>query len=270
MNASAASSRANVDKFANSSLGVGSRPIAQGGPSNGGIRPSTGQSRTSGALLSSQTQNNVSNSEASTTAPAPSKKNPLTRGLSTRSGSGKSFFGKKASTSQVNTVASLAAINRPDTAASDTPGTTDSDNQPGGSNAAFGASQASLPAATDSTASTTGVPVTQGTLPTSSNAPAAASKPTTSIPLDLSQRPDPSATLFTTLSELFNVITHQPKQSGVVAPQAFITQLKQENELFRSTMHQDAHEFFNYLMNEVSEDVLKRETEFQRGMREST
>jgi ubiquitin C-terminal hydrolase len=65
--------------------------------------------------------------------------------------------------------------------------------------------------------------------------------------------------LFSTLRDLFSVITHQPKQNGVVAPQAFITQLKQENELFRSTMHQDAHEFFNYLMNEISEDVSKRE-----------
>lgn len=151
-------------------------------------------------------------------------------------------------------------------------GTTDSESQAGGSNNASGASQASLPASSqtgDAKTSSTGVPVTQGTLPTSSHAPAAASKPTTSIPLNLSQRPDPSATLFTTLSELFNVITHQPKQSGVVAPQAFITQLKQENELFRSTMHQDAHEFFNYLMNEVSEDVSKREIKLQRELRES-
>lgn len=159
------------------------------------------------------------------------------------------------------------AGSRPDTAASDTSGTTDSDNQPGGSNAA---SSGNSPAQTDGgNGSTSGVPVTQGTLPTSSHAPAAASKPTTSIPLNLSQRPDPSSTLFTTLSELFNVITHQPKQSGVVAPQAFITQLKQENELFRSTMHQDAHEFFNYLMNEVSEDVSKREMKLQKEMRES-
>lgn len=196
--------------------------------------------------------------------------------MSTRSGSGKSFFGKKASTSQVHTVASLAAAaaanSRPGTAASDTSGTTDSDNQPGNSNGGNGAAQGSTstPAGSQHASSTsTGVPVTHGTLPTSSHAPAAASKPTTSIPLNLTQRPDPSSTLFTTLSDLFSVITNQPKQSGVVAPQAFITQLKQENELFRSTMHQDAHEFFNYLMNEISEDVLRRETAMQREMRKS-
>lgn len=34
-------------------------------------------------------------------------------------------------------------------------------------------------------------------------------------------------------------------------------------------MHQDAHEFFNYLMNEVSEDVSKREMKLQKEMRES-
>lgn len=108
-----------------------------------------------------------------------------------------------------------------------------------------------------------GAPVTSSsaTLPMSHAAPTASSAATTSLPLNLSTRPDPNATLFTTLRDLFSVITHQPKQNGVVAPQAFITQLKQENELFRSTMHQDAHEFFNYLMNEISEDVSKREAQ---------
>lgn len=275
--ASSSTSRAiNGDKYSNASLGVGSPPsTSQAGPSSTGVaaRPQAGVSRAPSTTLSSNpVSDSASNSEASA-APS-SKRNPLSRGMSTRSGSGKSFFGKKASTSQVQTVASLAAAaaanRRPGTAASDNSGTTDSDNAPGGSSSANGASQGNSLASSgsqDASSSNNGVPVTQGTLPTSSHAPAAASKPTTSIPLNLTQRPDPSSTLFTTLSELFNVITNQPKQSGVVAPQAFITQLKQENELFRSTMHQDAHEFFNYLMNEVSEDVLRRESDLQREMR---
>lgn len=32
-------------------------------------------------------------------------------------------------------------------------------------------------------------------------------------------------------------------------------------------MHQDAHEFFNYLMNEVSEDVKKRQVESKKKRR---
>lgn len=48
-------------------------------------------------------------------------------------------------------------------------------------------------------------------------------------------------------------------RSGTVAPQAFIAKLKRDNELFRSTMHQDAHEFLNYLINRVVEDLEEEE-----------
>lgn len=41
----------------------------------------------------------------------------------------------------------------------------------------------------------------------------------------------------------------------MVSPTAFITKLKKENELFRSTQHQDAHEFLNYLLNKIVEDI---------------
>ncbi|KAG8678172.1 hypothetical protein FRC09_020060, partial [Ceratobasidium sp. 395] len=42
---------------------------------------------------------------------------------------------------------------------------------------------------------------------------------------------------------------------GTVSPRAFVEKLKKENELFRSNMHQDAHEFLNYLLNSVVEDL---------------
>lgn len=73
--------------------------------------------------------------------------------------------------------------------------------------------------------------------------------------------PGPAASLFSTLKELFLAISSSQKQSGVISPHAFITQLKRENELFRSTMHQDAHEFLIYLMNAVAEEVSKVEQE---------
>ena len=38
------------------------------------------------------------------------------------------------------------------------------------------------------------------------------------------------------------------------APKRFIQRLKRDNELFRSFMHQDAHEFFNYTLNAVLRD----------------
>ncbi|PLW50172.1 hypothetical protein PCASD_01863 [Puccinia coronata f. sp. avenae] len=74
-----------------------------------------------------------------------------------------------------------------------------------------------------------------------------------------SARPDPSSddpTICSSLRDLFRHISTQPNSVGAVAPQAFINTLKRYNELFRSTMHQDAHEFLNYLVNSVAEDVF--------------
>ena len=67
-----------------------------------------------------------------------------------------------------------------------------------------------------------------------------------------------TTTLLSTLHELFAAVGAQPKKQGVVAPSAFIGQLRRENELFRSTMHQDAHEFLGYLLNAIAEDVERR------------
>lgn len=40
-----------------------------------------------------------------------------------------------------------------------------------------------------------------------------------------------------------------------MAPRAFIEKLKELNENFRSTMHQDAHEFLNFLLNKIVEEI---------------
>ncbi|GAA5925544.1 hypothetical protein JCM3775_001437 [Rhodotorula graminis] len=66
-------------------------------------------------------------------------------------------------------------------------------------------------------------------------------------------------TLLTTLRDLFSTISRQPKSIGTVAPQAFINQLKRDNEFFRSTLHQDAHEFLNFLINSVAEALERDE-----------
>ncbi|KAH9816141.1 ubiquitin carboxyl-terminal hydrolase 12 [Melampsora americana] len=76
---------------------------------------------------------------------------------------------------------------------------------------------------------------------------------------------DPNSTIFSTLRDLFHHISHQPKPIGAVAPQAFITTLKRYNELFRSTMHQDAHEFLNYLVNSVAEDVMVEQERLRKA-----
>ncbi|KAF3572323.1 hypothetical protein F2Q69_00062865 [Brassica cretica] len=65
--------------------------------------------------------------------------------------------------------------------------------------------------------------------------------------------------LLTCLADLFSQISSQKKKkTGVIAPKRFVQRLKKQNVLFRSYMHQDAHEFLNYLLNEL-DDILEKE-----------
>jgi ubiquitin carboxyl-terminal hydrolase 9/13 len=67
--------------------------------------------------------------------------------------------------------------------------------------------------------------------------------------------PSSPPTLLSALRSLFLYISTNPADRGTVAPRAFIEKLKEVNELFRSTMHQDAHEFLNYLLNKIVEEI---------------
>ncbi|KAF9516522.1 hypothetical protein BS47DRAFT_651701 [Hydnum rufescens UP504] len=69
--------------------------------------------------------------------------------------------------------------------------------------------------------------------------------------------PIPSAppTLFSALRALYIHISTHPATKGTISPTSFINKLKKENEIFRSSMHQDAHEFLNYLLNKIVEDL---------------
>ncbi|XP_019057417.1 PREDICTED: ubiquitin carboxyl-terminal hydrolase 3 isoform X2 [Tarenaya hassleriana] len=71
---------------------------------------------------------------------------------------------------------------------------------------------------------------------------------------------DAEENLFTCLADLFSQISSQKKRTGVIAPKRFVQRLKKQNELFRSFMHQDAHEFLNYLLNEFV-DILEKEAQ---------
>ncbi|BFZ61952.1 hypothetical protein YB2330_003030 [Saitoella coloradoensis] len=99
--------------------------------------------------------------------------------------------------------------------------------------------------------------------PTSQNAPAAVSsssqlqdgKVVLNIDHSLAETYGMSESLFTALKDVFEGIVGAGERKGVVKPQMFIEVLRRENELFRSTMHQDAHEFLNYLLNMVVDSV---------------
>ncbi|KAI8908935.1 hypothetical protein EDD86DRAFT_191279, partial [Gorgonomyces haynaldii] len=63
-------------------------------------------------------------------------------------------------------------------------------------------------------------------------------------------------TLLQAVQSLFLQISTQKKKSGVLAPKQFIIKLKMENELFNSTWQQDAHEMFNFMINNLQETLL--------------
>lgn len=67
--------------------------------------------------------------------------------------------------------------------------------------------------------------------------------------------PPAPATLFSALRSLFLHISQNPADKGTVAPRAFIEKLKDVNTEFRNTNHQDAHEFLNFLLNKIVEEM---------------
>ena len=74
--------------------------------------------------------------------------------------------------------------------------------------------------------------------------------------------------LFTSLKDIFEALLAHKSNVGVVSPTKFLEVLRRENEMFRSAMHQDAHEFLNLLLNEVvaNVEVHSKKLEEAKGM----
>ncbi|CAL5438658.1 unnamed protein product [Camellia sinensis] len=68
---------------------------------------------------------------------------------------------------------------------------------------------------------------------------------------------------------IFSWISSQKKKTGVIAPKRFVQRLKKQNELFRGYMHQDAHEFLNFLLNELV-DILEKESHAAKSIPETS
>ncbi|GAB0496301.1 hypothetical protein MMPV_007613 [Pyropia vietnamensis] len=71
-------------------------------------------------------------------------------------------------------------------------------------------------------------------------------------------------TMLSALSELFAAIASQKKRTGSYPPKAFVARLRQEKEVFRSYMHQDAHEFLNFILNDIVETLQREASEVAR------
>lgn len=72
-----------------------------------------------------------------------------------------------------------------------------------------------------------------------------------------SEQSDDLALLYA-LKDMFECMVENKSNIGVVSPNFFISKLKEKNYLFRqNNMHHDAHEFCNYLINEIIECLNK-------------
>ena len=78
--------------------------------------------------------------------------------------------------------------------------------------------------------------------------------------------------LFTSMKDIFEAILAHQSRIGVLSPHKFLEVLRRENEMFRTSMHQDAHEFLNLLLNEViaSVEANAKKTEAEKAMNGST
>ncbi|KAF9435101.1 hypothetical protein BGZ76_006894 [Entomortierella beljakovae] len=65
----------------------------------------------------------------------------------------------------------------------------------------------------------------------------------------------PQESMFVCLQDLFQRIQNHSKKTQFFTPTAFVAKVKKENELFRSSMHQDAHEFLMFILSTISEDI---------------
>ncbi|KAG0662362.1 hypothetical protein C6P45_001103 [Maudiozyma exigua] len=62
--------------------------------------------------------------------------------------------------------------------------------------------------------------------------------------------------IYGSLKDIFECIVENEYLTGIVSPHQFIHTFRKENVLFNSMMHQDAHEFLNFLLNQISDTAL--------------
>ncbi|KAI3323459.1 cysteine proteinase [Xylariaceae sp. AK1471] len=60
---------------------------------------------------------------------------------------------------------------------------------------------------------------------------------------------------FTGLRDIFMALVESNTRTGVLSPQRFLELFKRDNEMFRNSMHQDAHEFYGLVLNDVIANV---------------
>ncbi|KAL1869310.1 hypothetical protein VTK73DRAFT_3177 [Phialemonium thermophilum] len=73
---------------------------------------------------------------------------------------------------------------------------------------------------------------------------------------------------FTGLKDIFTALIESDTRTGVLSPQRFLDIFKRDNEMFRNSMHQDAHEFYGLVLNDVISSVEANAKALQAKQRE--
>ncbi|KAI1106673.1 cysteine proteinase [Jackrogersella minutella] len=60
---------------------------------------------------------------------------------------------------------------------------------------------------------------------------------------------------FTGLRDIFMALVDSTVRTGVLSPQRFLEIFKRDNEMFRNSMHQDAHEFYGLVLNDIISNI---------------
>ncbi|CAK7563217.1 MAG: hypothetical protein SEPTF4163_001080 [Sporothrix epigloea] len=78
---------------------------------------------------------------------------------------------------------------------------------------------------------------------------------------------------FTSVKDIFMAWIESNSRTGVLSPHRLLEIFRKENELFRTAMHQDAHEFYGLVLNDiiknVEETAIKRQKEEQEKLKNS-
>ncbi|CAK7225451.1 hypothetical protein SCUCBS95973_005869 [Sporothrix curviconia] len=78
---------------------------------------------------------------------------------------------------------------------------------------------------------------------------------------------------FTSVKDIFMAWIESNSRTGVLSPHRLLEIFRKENELFRTAMHQDAHEFYGLVLNDiiknVEETAIKRQKEDKDGLKKS-
>lgn len=68
---------------------------------------------------------------------------------------------------------------------------------------------------------------------------------------------------FTGLKDIFLALMDSTGRTGVISPQRFLEIFKRDNEMFRNSMHQDAHEFYGLVLNDIITNVEQNARKMQ-------